>query len=186
MSQPSDGHLEETPVSRTPVFAGRLLHVFDDTVRLPDGRTTRREVVEHPGAVAVVARDEAGRVVLVRQWRHPARRALWELPAGTRDQPGEALEATARRELAEETGVAASRWRSLGHAPLAPGYSSEEMHFFAAEGLERGSAHTDADELMDVEWFDRAQVARLVEAGQVDVKTVAGLALCGWSVAGGG
>ena len=182
MSQDPDGALRETPVQRQPIYTGRLIEVFDDTVRLPDGRSTHREVVQHPGAVAVVAIDDQDRVVLVRQWRHPAGRALWEIPAGTRDQDGEAVEATARRELAEEAGVTAGRWRSLGHAPMAPGYSTEEMHFFAAFDLTKGEPAAAADELLEVRWFDRAGVARLVRTGEVDVKTMSGLALAGWTL----
>lgn len=182
MSPEHDAHLREAPVSRRPVYAGRLIRVFDDTVRLPDGRETHREVVEHPGAVTIVAIDAFDRVVLVRQWRHPAGRALWELPAGTRDHAGEPLEATAVRELAEETGVKAASWRVLGHAPLAPGYSTEVMHFFAASHLELGAAAADDDELLDVGWFNPAEFAALVRDGEVDVKTMAGVALAGWSV----
>ncbi len=178
-----DAHLREAPVSRRPIHEGRLIRVFDDTVRLPDGREAHREVVEHPGAVTIVAIDASDRVVLVRQWRHPAGRALWELPAGTRDRAGEPLEATAARELAEETGVTAGTWRVLGHAPLAPGYSTEDMHFFAASHLEIGAAAADDDELLDVGWFSPAEFAALVQSGAVDVKTMAGLALAGWAVA---
>lgn len=181
-----DAALRETPVDRKPIYAGRLISVYDDTVRLADGRTAHREVVEHPGAVTVVAVDENDRVVLVRQWRHPAGRALWELPAGTRDKHGEAIEATARRELAEETGVTAGRWRFLGHAALAPGYSTEEMHFFAASDLERSNPEEAADELIEVGWFSRHEVAGLVRSGDVDVKTVAGLTLAGWLTTGDG
>ena len=186
MSADRDSPLRETPVDRHPIYTGRLIRVFDDTVRLPDGRSTHREVVQHPGAVAVVAVDANGRVVLVRQWRHPAGRALWEIPAGTRDQDGEAVEATARRELAEEAGVTAGSWRSMGHAPLAPAYSTEEMHFFAATDLQVGTASAAPDELLEVGWFDRDGVAELVRAGEVDVKTVTGLALAGWELAGHG
>lgn len=186
VSADRDAALRETPVDRQPVYSGRLIRVFDDTVRLPDGRSTHREVVQHPGAVAIVAIDDRERVVLVRQWRHPAGRALWEIPAGTRDQDGEAIEATARRELAEEAGVTAGRWRSLGHAPLAPGYSTEEMHFFAAADLQVGTPDAAPDELLEVGWFDRNDVARLIRTGEVDVKTMSALALAGWVLDGDG
>ena len=133
---PDDSHLREEPLRRRSVFDGRLLHVFEDSVRLPDGRTAGREVVEHIGAVAVVAIDDGGRVVLVRQWRHAVGRALWELPAGTREH-GEDVATTARRELVEETGYRAAAWRELAHGPVSPGYSSEEIWFFEATGLTR-------------------------------------------------
>src|SRR5579862_1516235 len=113
----SDDELREEPAGRRTVFDGRLLHVFADTVRLPGGGTASREVVEHRGAVAILARDDDGRVVLVRQWRHAVGRATWEVPAGTREE-GEPPDVTARRELAEETGYTASRWSDLGQCPV--------------------------------------------------------------------
>jgi ADP-ribose pyrophosphatase len=173
-----DRHLREELHGRRPVYDGRLLHMFEDTVRLPSGREARREVVEHPGAVAVVATAGDGRVVLVRQWRHALRRALWEVPAGTRE-PGEDPAQTARRELAEETGYTAAQWRELGHAAVSPGYSSEEIWFYLAGGLTGGTSAPDADELLDVELFSTDDVARMADAGDVDLKTLSGLALAG-------
>jgi 8-oxo-dGTP pyrophosphatase MutT (NUDIX family) len=173
-----DRHLREEPLHRRSVFDGKLLHVFEDTVRLPGGEEASREVVEHVGAVTVVASDDDDRVVLVRQWRHATGRALWELPAGTREQ-GEDPAATARRELTEETGYEAAEWRELGHGPVSPGYSSEVIWFYAAHGLSAGDSAPDADELLDVELFDASQLARLARGGEVDLKTLAGLALAG-------
>jgi len=138
-------------------------------------------VVEHPGAVAIVAIDGSARVVLVRQWRHPVGRPLWEVPAGTRDRD-EPPEQTAGRELEEETGMRARLRRSLGAWPLAPGYSTEVMHFYAATDLVAGEAHTDSDERIEVGRFLPAELKDLVGAGDVDVKTVAGLALAGWDL----
>jgi ADP-ribose diphosphatase len=175
---PDDGHLREEPVHRRPAYDGKLLHVFEDTVRLPGGREARREVVEHIGAVTVVATADDHRVVLVRQWRHAVGRALWELPAGTRE-PDEEPAATARRELTEETGYAATSWRELGHGPVSPGYSSEEIWFFEARGLTAGASTPDQDELIDVELFDAPQLSDLARRGEVDLKTLAGLALAG-------
>ena len=146
-------HLRETQTSRRVIYTGRLLTFYEDDVRLADGTRAQREVVAHPGAVAIVAIDDADRVVLVRQWRHAVDRALWELPAGTRDRE-EAPARTAERELAEETGLRAARIRPLATAPLTPGYSTEVMHFFLATGLTQGPTDRDADERMDVERFD--------------------------------
>jgi ADP-ribose diphosphatase len=171
-------HLRETLVVRRPAFDGRLLHVYDDEVRLPTGRPARREVVDHPGAVAVVATVPAGAIVLVRQWRHAVGGALWELPAGTRNA-GEDPAATARRELEEETGYTAARWRPLGEAWVSPGYSRELLSFFRAEGLSAGEAATDPDELLDVRTFEPAEIGGLARAGLTDCKTLGGLALAG-------
>jgi ADP-ribose pyrophosphatase len=175
-------HLRETQSGRRVIYEGRLLTFYEDDVVLADGTRAQREVVAHPGAVAIVAIDEGGRVVLVRQWRHAVGRALWELPAGTRDAD-EAPAHTAERELAEETGLRATRIAPLASAPLTPGYSTEVMHFFLATGLTDGPTNRDVDERMDVERFDRHGVAALVREGEVDVKTLAGLALAGWSTA---
>lgn len=179
-----DSRLREELVERRTVFAGRLLRVHADTVQLTGGHTTSREVVEHAGAVSVVARDDGGRVVMVRQWRHPVGRALWEIPAGTLGG-GEAPELAARRELAEETGYGARRWRELGCVPTSPGYSSELMWFYAAEGLEAGQSAPDDDECLEVRLFGPGEIAGLVGGREVDAKTVAGLALAGLSLGGG-
>jgi ADP-ribose pyrophosphatase len=173
-------HLRETQTGRRVIYKGRLLTFYEDDVRLADGTRAQREVVAHPGAVAIVAVDDTGKVVLVRQWRHAVERALWELPAGTRDAD-EAPARTAERELAEETGLRALRIEPLASAPLTPGYSTEVMHFFLATGLTTGPTNRDVDERMDVERFDRPGFAALVREGAVDVKTLAGLALAGWS-----
>jgi len=175
--------LRETLVERRSVHDGRLLHVVDDTVRLETGRVAHREMVEHPGAVCIVAVDADGRVALVRQWRHPIGRPTWEIPAGTRDHPGEAPEATAARELAEEMNVAASGWRELGAWPLAPGYSSEVMHFFLATGIADAPGTTDEDEQLERAWCTPADVRRHIDAGAVDIKTIAALAIAGYAVA---
>jgi ADP-ribose pyrophosphatase len=178
-------HLRERQTSRRVIYKGRLLTFYEDDVQLADGTRAQREVVAHPGAVAIVAIDADDRVVLVRQWRHAAGRALWELPAGTRDSD-EAPAGTAERELAEETGFRAARITPLASAPLTPGYSTEVMHFFLATGLTEGPTDRDVDERMDVGRFDRAGIASLVREGEVDVKTIAGLGLAGWSTASHG
>jgi ADP-ribose pyrophosphatase len=171
-------HLRETLVSRRAVFDGRLLHVYQDEVALPDGHRAQREIVHHRGAVGIVPVLPDGRVVLVRQWRHAVERALWEIPAGTRDE-GEEPSLTARRELEEETGYTAGSWRSLGEAFVSPGYSRELLSFFLASDLTEGAASTDPDELLDVRPFEPGEILQLVSAGATDLKTVGGLALAG-------
>lgn len=179
----NDDNLREAPAGRRTVFEGRLLTVHADEVTTPDGSTATREIVEHPGAVAVVASDGEGRILLVRQWRHALGKALWEIPAGTLNRQ-EDPEAAARRELAEETGYDATVWESLGAGAVAPGYSGEVVHFFAARQLTEGEAHPDPGETLVARLFTPAGLSRLVAEGSVDVKTIAGLALAGFSIRG--
>ena len=174
-------HLRERTVLRKTIYSGRLLNLHEDSVTLPSGRAASRVVVEHRGAVAIVPVDQAGKYVLVRQWRHPIGGALWELPAGTLD-PGEEPMACAERELGEETGYQASTWVSLGQGHVAPGYSTEMIFLFKASGLRPGPVHPDEDEILDVEAFDADQVRQLIAAKEVDLKTIAGLALAGLKI----
>jgi 8-oxo-dGTP pyrophosphatase MutT (NUDIX family) len=118
-----------------PVYEGRVISLRRDTVAMPGGGDSVREVVHHPGAVAVVALDDAGDVVLLRQYRHPVGRHLWELPAGLRDEDGEPPLETAKRELAEEVQLAAERWSLLVSTNNSPGFSDELVHIYLAEGL---------------------------------------------------
>ena len=117
------------------VFEGRVISLRRDTVAMPGGGDSVREVVAHPGAVAVVAVDDEGRVVLLRQYRHPVGAYLWELPAGLRDADGEPPLETAKRELAEEVLLAAERWSLLTTTYNSPGFSDELVLVYLAEGL---------------------------------------------------
>ena len=128
--------LEHWPVTGSQeLVQGKLLRVRRDTVRMPDGAVAARELVEHPGAVAILALDEAERVLLIRQYRHPVGAELWEIPAGLRDVTGEPVRHTAERELLEETGYRASDWRVLADYFSSPGYSTERLRIFLARGL---------------------------------------------------
>lgn len=117
------------------VYEGRIISLRRDTVAMPGGGSSVREVVHHPGAVAVVALDDEERVVLVRQYRHPVGKHLWELPAGLRDEDGEPPLETAKRELAEEALLAADRWSLLVTVANSPGFSDELVQIYLAEGL---------------------------------------------------
>lgn len=126
----------ELPVLQSEVLMrGRVFDVVADTVDLGAGGTVTRQVVRHPGAVAVVALDEDDAVVLVRQYRHPARSSLWEVPAGLLDVPGEPLLDAARRELAEEADLRAGRWHTLADFWTSPGGSDEALRVFLARDL---------------------------------------------------
>jgi 8-oxo-dGDP phosphatase len=117
------------------VYEGRVITLVRDTVAMPGGGDSVREVVRHIGAVAVVAIDDKGRVVLVRQYRHPVGGYLWELPAGLRDADGEPPLETAKRELAEEARLAADRWSLLATSYSTPGFCDEQVLIYLAEGL---------------------------------------------------
>jgi 8-oxo-dGDP phosphatase len=116
---------------------GVVVSVRRDTVQMPDGQQVGREVVEHPGAVGIVAIDEAGQVLLIRQYRHPVGRLLWEIPAGLRDVAGEPPLKTAQRELLEEAGYLAADWQVLADFFTSPGITSERLRVYLARGLRR-------------------------------------------------
>jgi len=134
-----------------------------------------REIVEHPGAVAIVAVDREGGVTLVRQLREPARAELLELPAGTLEEGEEPL-ATAKRELAEETGLTGGRWRELGSFYTTPGFCREYMHLFLAEDLDPGEAKQEADESIELVRVARRELEPLLVEVE-DAKTLVGLLL---------
>ena len=122
-------------LAREQIYEGRVISLERDTVAMPGGGDSVREIVHHPGAVAVVAVDDEGRVVLVRQYRHPFGTHLWELPAGLRDADGEPPLETAKRELAEEALLSAARWSLLVTAYSSPGFCDEQVLIYLAEGL---------------------------------------------------
>ncbi|GLW22431.1 NUDIX hydrolase [Microbispora amethystogenes] len=123
-------------VATTRHFAGRVISVRTDTVEMPGGVVADRDYVVHPGSVAVVALDDEDRVLLIRQYRHPMRRLMWELPAGIRDVPGEPLVECAARELAEEAAYRARTWHTLVDLATSPGMSDERIRIFLARDVE--------------------------------------------------
>lgn len=166
--------MEEHTISTTRRYEGRTINLRVDEVELASGRRTRREVVEHPGAVAIVAWDGA-RVAMVRQWRHATGETLLELPAGTRE-PNEPPETTARRELAEEVGRAAAAWRRGPVFYTAPGFCTELMHLYCATELTDTSAAADDDEELEPAWLSLAQALAAIDDGSVrDAKTIVGV-----------
>ncbi|HEX3629964.1 MAG TPA: NUDIX hydrolase [Candidatus Dormibacteraeota bacterium] len=170
----------EERVASEQVYAGKLFQVFRDQVRMSNGHITTREIVRHPGSIAIIPRQADGRVVLVRQFRYVTGKELWEIPAGTLDKPGESAPDAARRELGEEAGLKAEQWTTLGSAYLVPGYSSERMTFFLAEALSATEAHAELDESFKVNAFDIHDLQVLRSTGELeDAKTLLGLAWAG-------
>lgn len=170
--------LTEETLDSEPVYDGVLLHVRRDTVRLPDGETSVREWIEHPGASAVVPVYDDGTVILLRQFRYPPRREFLEVPAGKFDEPGESPLALARRELMEEAGVAAERWTALGKTYPGIGYSDEVIHMFLAEGLTDGEAGSDDDEFLDPVRMPLAEAVEMARRGEIlDAKSCVALLL---------
>lgn len=178
-----DDRLRETVVGSRVVHRGHYLEVRVDDIVTPDGRRSTRDIVGHPGAVAILALDPAGRVLLVRQFRLAAGRALLEIPAGTLDRAGdgtlEAPDLAARRELEEETGVRASSWEHLGSFWTAPGFATELMHLYLARDLV--PAHEDRlgpddDERLELEAVPWREAVAMAERGDIaDAKSIAGL-----------
>ncbi|MEU4312986.1 NUDIX hydrolase [Nocardia sp. NPDC024068] len=170
------------------VYSGAILALRVDRVEMPDGRVVEREVVEHHGAVAVVAVDDDGQVVLIRQYRHPLGERLLELPAGLIDIPGEDPLEAAKRELAEETGLAARDWSVLVDVALSPGFTDEALRVYLARGLTEthrpDPEHEEAD--LELVRMPLAEAVRAALAGDiVNATAVAGLLALGTADAAG-
>jgi 8-oxo-dGTP pyrophosphatase MutT (NUDIX family) len=157
--------LKPTTVASNPVHRGRVIAISTETLRYANGREYETDFVRHPGAAAVVALDNAGRVCLVRQYRHGIQDFMWEVPAGKLD-PGEAPEVCAVRELAEETGVAARRWTPLGLYVPAPALFTEVIHLYLARELEVGVSAPDPDEELEVQWVPFGQAMGHIQQGE--------------------
>jgi len=165
---------ERWPVaSSEELVSGILVRVRRDAVRMPGGQVAGREVVEHPGAVGIVALNEAGEVLMIRQYRHPVGRLLWEIPAGLRDVPGEPLLLAAERELLEETGYRASDWLVLVDYFSSPGFSTERLRIFLATGItevprrQREYVPENEEAQLVVAWVPLQQAVAAILAGDL-------------------
>ena len=153
------------------IFEGHIIALRIDSVELASGRESTREIVEHPGAVGVLAWD-GERLAMVRQWRQPAARELLEIPAGTMD-PGEAPLETAKRELMEETGVEASEWQEGPAFFTAPGFCTERLQLYVATGLEQREAQGAPDEVIEVSWMTLDDAVSAIDDGSImDAKSL--------------
>ncbi|MFD2416284.1 NUDIX domain-containing protein [Amycolatopsis pigmentata] len=166
-------------VSTEDVHVGRVLGLRVDSVVMPGGAVARREVVEHLGAVAVVAMDDDGAVVLIHQYRHPLGHRLWELPAGLLDVDGEAPVDTARRELAEEAGLSAKRWDLLVDSAASPGFTDEVVRVFLARDLsevDRGELVEDEEADLVIHRVPLAEAVKMALSGElVNSSSIAGV-----------
>jgi ADP-ribose pyrophosphatase len=156
---------------------GRAFNVKRDTLKTPDGRETKLEIVEHSGSVVLLPIDHEGNLLFVHQYRHPAGKDLLELPAGTRDGE-ESFEDCAAREIREETGMEAGNLLKVGEFYLVPGYSTEFMAVFIATELKENPLQADEDEFLQAEKIPLKQAVEMAEQGRIqDAKSLAALLL---------
>jgi ADP-ribose pyrophosphatase len=165
-------------LSSREVYRGPVFWITTDYVLEPSGIKARRDIVRHTGSVVVLAVDEGRsepQVLLLRQYRHAAQQFLWELCAGRIDE-GESELVAAKRELREETGYTARRWKRIFRYYASPGFVDETMAVYVARGLEAGAAHPEADEVIQARFFPLRQAVRMVMTGRIrDGKTIAGV-----------
>ena len=168
--------IEEKVISGKREFTGVVIDVEHWDVQLPDGRTALREVALHKGASAVVPVDKQGRVAMVHQYRTPLKRVTIEIPAGKLDSIDEDPFEAAKRELREETGLKAEKWRKLVALRTTPGFCNETIHIYMAEDLSTGETDYDDDEFINVEWVDINELCDRIVQGEIeDSKTISAL-----------
>lgn len=167
--------MEEKTTATRRIYDGRVIHLDVLDVELPNGQTSMREIVRHPGAVAVVPLDNQNNVLMVRQFRMAAGKIMLEIPAGTL-KPGEDPALCADRELQEEVGHRADKMEPLGAFYVAPGYTTERIFLYLATGLVQARLPMDEDEFIEVEHVPLTEAIRLVTSGEIDDgKTINGI-----------
>ena len=167
--------LKEEMVSQETVYQGIIVNVRRDKAKLPDGRLTNREVVEHPGGVAIFAMDDQDRVAMVRQYRYPMGEIVLELPAGKLEK-GEDPRDSGLRELREETGLLPGVFESMGVSYSSPGILAERIYLYFAKDLKQGPTQPDDGEFVETGWIPYQELMDMARRGEiVDGKTLAGL-----------
>lgn len=167
-------NLTETKTASEEIFNGRILHLYKDTVTLPNGHSTTRETIRHIGAVAIVALTDDNQVIVEHQYRYPLDAVITEIPAGKLDSKTEDRLDAAKRELAEETGFTADEWIPLGDYYPAAAYCDERITMYLARGLHRGEQKLDEDEFLNISFVKLSDLAEDILAGRVtDGKTQA-------------
>ena len=165
-------NLTEVQTSSEEIFDGVILHVFKDTIQLPNGNPATREVIRHVGAVGVIPMTDDGKVIIERQFRYPLNRVITEIPAGKLDSFTEDRLSAAKRELEEETGYTAKEWLDLGDYYPAAAYCDERITLYLARGLELGQRHLDEDEFLNFEAVPLSELVEAVMGGRItDGKT---------------
>lgn len=165
-------NLNEVQTASEEIFDGVILHVFKDTVALPNGNPATREVIRHVGAVGVIPVTGDGKVIIERQFRYPLNRVITEIPAGKLDSFTEDRLSAAKRELEEETGYSAEEWISMGDYYPTPAYCDERITLYLARGLKQGQRHLDEDEFLNFEAVPLADLVEDVMSGRItDGKT---------------
>jgi ADP-ribose pyrophosphatase len=171
----------EKTIETKEIFKGRIIKVRVDTVSLPDGGQSTREVVEHAGAVGIVAVDNENNIIMVRQYRKPVEGVLLEIPAGTMEKGEEPL-LCAQRELKEETGFTALHWEKILAYYSAPGFSDEYLHLYLASGLTGGEIELDGDEFVETVCLPLPEAFQMIFKGHIaDGKSIIGIQYAvGW------
>ncbi len=165
----------EKTVSSKEIFDGRIIRLRVDTVEMPGGNLAEREIIEHPGGVGIVAITDSDEIIMVKQFRKPIEKAIYEVPAGKLDK-GEDHRLCGIRELGEETGYTAENFVYLGYMYPSPGFADEVTHLYLGTGLTPGEAHLDPDEYLDIEYIKTSKVVDMIMNNEInDAKTIFGV-----------
>lgn len=171
-------NLEEKTIATQKIFTGKVIDLQVDDVLLPNGNVSKREIVKHPGAVAVMALTEEEKIVLVRQFRKALEKTILEIPAGKLEKGEEPLD-SAHRELEEETGYQARKLEKVVSFYTSPGFADEEIHLYWATGLEKGAFNPDEDEFVELVELSLDECFKRIETGDIcDAKTIFAIYYC--------